>query len=210
MKILNYVLLFAFVSFIYSCSENENLATENKYEINAIDLDNEKLLNAFENNLGDIDYTQINKHLNTSIALSSFDFSSAKLVNENKEGSQSVMVELTQDKATDYELYMTALIDEGQIGSPVLIKIVDEESLSYYDIHNAVALEGTYQNESFQFKKSQYGTPLAGAKCGQAVADCMGDAYGNHGWASVYIIVQTAFLPWTAAGVAGACALINC
>jgi len=47
-------------------------------------------------------------------------------------------------------------------------------------------------------------------KCGQAVADCIGDAYGNHGWTSVYLTVQIAFIPWTAAGITGACALLNC
>ena len=46
--------------------------------------------------------------------------------------------------------------------------------------------------------------------CGAATQKCIEDAYSNHGWASVYIFVQTAFLPATAAAIAAACAIKNC
>ncbi|MGC4130563.1 MAG: hypothetical protein QM564_13650 [Bergeyella sp.] len=46
--------------------------------------------------------------------------------------------------------------------------------------------------------------------CGSAVAHCIQDAYSNHGWASVTIFIETAFIPETAVAIAGACALKNC
>lgn len=46
--------------------------------------------------------------------------------------------------------------------------------------------------------------------CGQAVADCLSDAYTHHGWLSVWASVQTAFIPLTAASLAAACAIKNC
>lgn len=39
--------------------------------------------------------------------------------------------------------------------------------------------------------------------------DCITDAYGNHGWASVAIWIESAFIPQTAAVVAIACTARN-
>ena len=44
---------------------------------------------------------------------------------------------------------------------------------------------------------------------GRDTMDCVVDAYGNHGWISVWITVQSAFIPQTAAAIAGACAIKN-
>ncbi len=46
--------------------------------------------------------------------------------------------------------------------------------------------------------------------CGSAVASCMVNAYSQNGWISVWLMVQTGFLPWTGAAVAAACAFQNC
>ena len=37
--------------------------------------------------------------------------------------------------------------------------------------------------------------------------DCMDDVYTNHGWLSVWVSVQTAFIPQTALAFAVACAI---
>lgn len=39
--------------------------------------------------------------------------------------------------------------------------------------------------------------------------DCLADAYANHGWVSVWITIQTGFLPQTAVAMAAACAIKN-
>ena len=44
---------------------------------------------------------------------------------------------------------------------------------------------------------------------GQDTMDCINDAYSNHGWASVWAWVQTAFIPETGIIIAGTCAGIN-
>jgi hypothetical protein len=46
--------------------------------------------------------------------------------------------------------------------------------------------------------------------CGQKVIDCIQDAYTQHGWASVWALVQTAFIPETAVAIAYACCYKNC
>lgn len=42
---------------------------------------------------------------------------------------------------------------------------------------------------------------------GQAVMDCITDAYSNHGWASVILTIESAVIWETAAAVAIACAV---
>jgi hypothetical protein len=44
---------------------------------------------------------------------------------------------------------------------------------------------------------------------GQRTIDCVSDVYSNHRWASVWAAVQSAFIPQTAAAIAGACAVKN-
>ena len=55
-----------------------------------------------------------------------------------------------------------------------------------------------------------YSNKSSKVMCGQAVASCVDNAYYAHGWASVYIFVQTAFLPQTAVAIAASCAIGNC
>lgn len=46
--------------------------------------------------------------------------------------------------------------------------------------------------------------------CGQAVMNCITDAYSNHGWASVWLFVQSIFIPSTGAAIATVCFVKNC
>lgn len=66
--------------------------------------------------------------------------------------------------------------------------------LSYY----------TEENGTFSFL-----VPFSGAletrSKGQDVIDCMQDVYSNHGWLSVWVFVQTCFIPQTAVAFAVAC-----
>ena len=50
----------------------------------------------------------------------------------------------------------------------------------------------------------------AGSGCGGDVASCMGAAYSSYGWVSVWMWVQSAFIPETVAAVALTCAAYNC
>jgi hypothetical protein len=45
---------------------------------------------------------------------------------------------------------------------------------------------------------------------GQNVSNCLADVYTNHGWLSVWVTVQSAFIPATVAAFAAGCAVINC
>lgn len=105
---------------------------------------------------------------------------------------------------------------DGQAKNPFFL-FSDKNSVTYYDLYNStsliVQLSPTTGRVSFQ-KDMDYqpknGSNLRIRGCGQSTMDCISDAYSNHGWLSVWATVQTAFLPQTAAAIAGACAARNC
>ena len=57
-----------------------------------------------------------------------------------------------------------------------------------------------------------YGNYQAGRSigCGQGTANCIGDAYSNHGWVSVFAVAVSNYLPHTLLAIIGACAVKNC
>ena len=70
---------------------------------------------------------------------------------------------------------------------------------------------------SFEFNLERRESRLIGAElrgddddCGQAVIDCMQDAYTNHGWASVAALVSSAFVPDVMVGIGAVCYGKNC
>jgi hypothetical protein len=46
---------------------------------------------------------------------------------------------------------------------------------------------------------------ISSSLCANFVLNCIADAYTNHGWVSVWVLVQSAFIPETAAAIALAC-----
>lgn len=53
-------------------------------------------------------------------------------------------------------------------------------------------------------------TNVSRAGCGQKVVDCVHDAYMNHGWVSLWVLIQSAFIPQTVVAIAYACCYKNC
>ncbi len=100
----------------------------------------------------------------------------------------------------------------NELLNPMLIKTIAGVSIDYGVIETGSKLTLSKNQKVVTLStESIYSNANPQARgCGQATADCIVDAYSNHGWASVYIFVQTAFLPQTAAGIAIACAGKNC
>ena len=44
---------------------------------------------------------------------------------------------------------------------------------------------------------------------GERTASCLSDAYSGHGWASVWVVIQSGFIPQTAVALAAVCAIKN-
>ena len=47
------------------------------------------------------------------------------------------------------------------------------------------------------------------ASWGERTASCLSDAYSGHGWASVWAVIQSGFIPQTAVALAAVCAIKN-
>lgn len=86
-------------------------------------------------------------------------------------------------------------------------------------VTNIKSINGVHEETviSFALKPSYSLSDLikiqtANAECmnGGAVMNCMADVYSNHGWLSVWVTVQTGFLPQTGAAFAIACAIDSC
>jgi hypothetical protein len=101
--------------------------------------------------------------------------------------------------------------DNGNLGQAVIVqtKTVDEHTkiINYYDVSNTLVLSLKLDANSESIKTLYKQPPLKAN--GQDVIDCVVDAYTNHGWVSVWVFVQSAFLPETAAAIAAACWLKN-
>ncbi|WP_172279405.1 hypothetical protein ACNFU2_07960 [Chryseobacterium sp. PTM-20240506] len=109
--------------------------------------------------------------------------------------------------------------DQGNFGGILetgMSKVDDENfTVKYYDgeeLINSVDYVLNKQEGRIYFRNVQdlstSGTTSRG--CGQAVANCIAGTYVNHGWMSVTLWVETAFIPQTSIAVTAACAIKNC
>lgn len=65
-------------------------------------------------------------------------------------------------------------------------------------------------DESISFINYENMNGMMARPCGQATMDCVADAYSNHGWISVWAMIQTAYIPVTGVAIAAFCAGRNC
>lgn len=98
---------------------------------------------------------------------------------------------------------------------PILIQTKKGQLVRHIDIENWTQQVITIRNGNIYGPNTQvvnYTTQSNGkfSRCGQAVNDCIINAYSQHGWLSVYLFVQTAFIPATAVGIATGCTAKNC
>lgn len=86
-------------------------------------------------------------------------------------------------------------------------------TVKYYDAEQVLAsVDFDYKKDEKRvyFSNIQNESLMSKRNCGQGAASCIQDAYSNHGWMSVVLWVETAWLPQTAFAVAGACVIKNC
>lgn len=112
----------------------------------------------------------------------------------------------TESDIEEYQ-YVAYLKDkQGEIYSQFYLNVTSDDtyySLDYYPISNEAfsikinKFDGTLVNQT---------TKVAAASAGQRTMDCITDAYSNHGWVSVWVTVQSIFIPMTGVAIAAACA----
>ncbi len=115
------------------------------------------------------------------------------------------------NNSDNYFFFMTSF--QTSLLKPIILKVTSNDVASYFDLESAEITVATYDDiENVFDTQTTYGgyrqTP--GGGCGQAVADCISDAYTKKGWVSVWAFIQTAFIPATAIGIAAGCVAANC
>ena len=104
----------------------------------------------------------------------------------------------------------------GIFVKPMLVQQM-KDRINYFDFKDNILIIAREENSSVKFKSQNIqfqvenvNSTLFRSDCGDAVISCMSDAYTNHGWLSVAIFIESAFLPQTTVVIAAACAGKNC
>ena len=153
-----------------------------------------------------------------SFSLGDFDF--INLYKSEKKGETEFAYSAPFIRATSRDKYAFALFQEiGLPGRPMLIRsLADRSLLVYYDLLNGKTAEimqykdsYTVNSKSVEFNENNNALKTTGGgPCGQAVMDCITDAYTRRGWLSVWVTIQSIFVPATGVGIALGCVAANC
>jgi len=173
-----------------------------------------------------VDLTELSREMDlpTTIQASDIDFQNLYISYDNSSPDGKALVAPlktnSNDNATNYAF---VLFTNGTCyGKPIFVKSLTNQHIKYFDLNEGlVTTIQNYASADFMISTSLGSFLSAGANasrlspnastgCGQAVANCMADAYTNHGWVSVWMTVQTAFIPHTAVAVAATCAVHMC
>ncbi|MBY0476144.1 MAG: hypothetical protein K2Q24_00715 [Chitinophagaceae bacterium] len=207
-----HLMLSLLVIFIFSAcnkkAETEELIKPENLQFSFLN-DNETVikisssLSSFINSIHQID---------PNIIMNEVDFNKSFIASEKGQIGEALGVNL---KTRDTEIiYTFMLVRNGdKIGSPKLVAIENRKSIKYYDLESGTLLHLIIHDNKVEVMNSRYSHVNFQQRvfdCGQATANCIADAYSNHGWTSVWLGIQSAFLPQTAVAIAAACAAKNC
>ncbi len=150
----------------------------------------------------------------SSFSESDFDF--INIYKSQKSGEREVGYSVKYiNPPAGFEYSFSLVSNSGVLSYPMVVKVKSDRSRIVYNS----LLEGTSLdviNDAGQFSYTirnvdfGRGTGSGGTDCGQCVANCISDAYSNHGWASVWAVVQSIFIPATGVGIALGCTARCC
>lgn len=203
---LNFALFLTSLILISSCSTNEQIDGIDNSSILQKKFENGKLISKFiklqETTFTNKDGSDI-EFDNSNIYEVSLNNNSESIVIANQIG-------FNEENTENYAI--GAAIHENGFTDPLIIKTAENSNnvytIEYFNNEMELILDIELNPETETMIISNHNKSLL--KCGQAVVDCIEDAYSNHGWVSVWAFVQTAFIPATAAAIAAACIADNC
>lgn len=175
-----------------------------------------QLLDVFNNLLSDPEKVSVQSGI-VSFTAANFDFTN--LYKSEKPGETEIAYTASfVNSDTKVKYAFTAYFENGIFSKPMLVKAnTDRTSIVYYDLNENKVLS-VVRNQGDLYTTNITEVDLrnslisrnTGGGCGQCVANCMADAYTNHGWASVWATIQSIFVPATGVGIALGCARRCC
>jgi hypothetical protein len=188
------------------------------------------LSSAFNSLAVSVDFTELGSVMGTTINASAIDFNGGLLAYDRNNQSvfnQALGANFYQNNGTTLYAFVWLADSANYLwGNPFMVKVNKGVTITLYDLVNGyiytinnyasarysiTETQGSYIISGGQVAMGRVIPAVAGGGCtGKNVNNCIVDAYANHGWASAWLTVQTAFLPMTAAVLAGSCVAINC
>ncbi|WP_282053363.1 hypothetical protein [Maribacter luteus] len=221
-------------SFFYLLILLLSLSCEKESSIERVDLDSqdsqkEELLNFDFHNPSDKSLSRIKnwiskKSFENSSSKNPMYFDTQKAVSFESNGVETIVVpEKHNDLGSKENIAITFMDDGSDSGllKGMIIKTIDisenVKKMEYYNFDDQLLFTTVLDNINQTTKivrsiekdksKSESGKwYTCGDSYGEKTVDCLDDVYTNHGWLSVWASVQSAFIPATAAALAGACA----
>jgi hypothetical protein len=181
----------------------------------------EKLNNWVFNNTNDKITELFSKNSDVPI---DFDFENPLSYDSN--GTETVVVNqknLSQENNVNYAI--SFLNNSNEFNQFLIIKTINENNtikkVEYYSFNKNLLFTTIFNSKNQtittltpnkeQAKSQNLFNKSDGYDCdaswGENTAACLDDVYSNHGWVSVWAVVQSAFIPQTAAALAAACAI---
>lgn len=143
-----------------------------------------------------------------------FDYNTTTAVTINNTNYNAYIVRQVGFNASAPVMYALGLYPDayGNIKSSMIIKMEKPSTgfmtITYYTYDNIFIMSGTVNLSTGVFTPTSATSKMdvqTGPGKGQSVANCIQDAYSNHGWISVWATIQSALLPETAVAIAIAC-----
>jgi hypothetical protein len=148
-----------------------------------------------------------------TFASADFDFN--KIYKSQKPGEREIGYSVRYKNPASGIEYSFSVVDAaGVLLNPMLVKVnTDRSRIVYNEINENKALTVNNNNGVFTYTISDVNfggvhpnvNVAAEWGCGQCVSNCITDAYSNHGWASVWAVVQSIFIPATGVGITLGC-----
>ena len=172
---------------------------------------------AFDNLRADPELVKINTGI-PSFTKSDFDFINVTTSQVKGQPGLAITAKYIGSQFAPIDISFSFVIYESGTNytKPMLIKAYsNRSSLTYFDLTENTKImfiknpDNTVSSDRspVSFRNAAY----RGTGCGQAVMNCIDDAYFNHGWASFFVNVLTIILPGpTFAGIAAGCIAKNC
>lgn len=197
-----------------SCNQKKEIILDDSSQVIQKKLVDDKLINDFKN-------LNLSKFSSKSTNNLEFDYTNVYEVSINGNSETMLMANQTNFDEKNSENYaISAAITEGGLSNPMIVKTskVSDELYKIEYFNSNLKLLSTIElnpknqtiNTSNNFQNKINFALKSSDDCGQKTADCLADAYTNHGWVSVWAFVQTAFIPATGVALAAACAVKNC
>jgi hypothetical protein len=169
------------------------------------------------NSLTNVNFPELSTELGLSDSLTESDIDFVQLF-KSKDMSEpdsgwAIMVNFKSNSNSNTINYGFGVCYDGaNYFKPIVVKSVTNVKQQIFDLTDGtITTINNYNTSNFSFSSTVGGYMRTQAQgCGQAVADCINDAYTNHGWVSVWAWVQSAVLPETVGAIALGCTIKNC